>query len=247
MKVLLLLVVALVSGCASNPFKTYYNQAATYEQITGSELSGKSNPAILMRDDPDQDSLALVHSGHLPLGFSKFVGTNPSAAKAKAFGSELGADLVVLYSEYRNTETRSADIPMPASATVISSGGWATAYGTENQTFSYNVDKHEFMAGYWVKAKPKRWGVFVKDLTPSQFAELNTNFGALIRVTVKGSPAHLSGLRRGDVVTRFDGARVSDGRAFMDMLDRVPANGSAKLEIVRGGMVETITLSESGS
>lgn len=249
MKHLVLLIAVALSGCAGNPFETYYNHTASYEEITGSPLTGKSAPAIFKRDDSEEDSLSLVHSGHLPLGYSEFIGSSPSAAQAKAFGAELGADVVLLYSKYRNTEARSADIAMPSITTFSSTmtPGLITAYGTQNQTFSYNVDNHEFMAGYWVKAKPKRWGVFTRNITPSEFEKFKTNRGVFVRVTVKDSPAHQAGLMRGDILLQVNSEKVADQAGLEKILHGHENANDLNFYIMRNGEQRMFTLRAADS
>lgn len=230
-------VAVLLAGCESNPFKDYYHHASSYQEITGKPLAEKSEPAVLIRENPEEDALALAHSGHLPLGQSRFVGSGASVSAAKAFGAELGADLVVLYSDYRNTETHSAEIPMPSMTTFSStqSSGLVTAYGTESQTFSRNVDKHEFMAGYWVKAKPKKWGLFTRNIVPSEFERLGTNKGVFVRVTVKGGPAHQAGLMRGDVLVQVGSDPVTDESSLSAALDSHSGAGELEVYVLRNG------------
>lgn len=245
---LYLLCVSLVAGCAGNPFKDYYRQTSSYQQITGKALDGQSDPAIMKRSNPKEDSLSLVHSGHLPLGYSKFVSSKASAAQAKAFGAELGADLVVLYSDYRNTESKNADIPMPSTTTFMSMGSsdLVTAYGTDNQAFSYSVDKHEFMAGYWVKAKPKKWGLFTRDINPSEFARLKTNRGVFVRVTVKGTPSHKAGIMRGDVLLQVGSEKVFDQSSLETIFRAHTESRIVDFQILRDGKEKTFTLREPG-
>jgi len=51
----------------------------------------------------------------------------------------------------------------------------------------------------------------------------------------KGLSADVAGLKVNDVVLEVDGAPVADRKSFSDVLDRVPAGGSARLGVLRAG------------
>lgn len=123
--------------------------------------------------------------------------------------------------------------------------GLITAYGTQNQTFSYNVDNHEFMAGYWVKAKPDKWGLFTNPITPSDFERLGTNQGVFVRVTVKGGLAHQAGLMRGDVLLQINSEKVADQVDLDRLKEKNQDAGYLMLNILRSGEQKILTLRPS--
>lgn len=86
-------------------------------------------------------------------------------------------------------------------------------------------------------------GVTVQDLTP----ELAKSFGikkeqgALVTDVMKGSPAEKAGLRRGDLVTEFEGKPVENSATLRNMVAAIAPGKTVKLRVVREGRDETIT------
>jgi len=88
-------------------------------------------------------------------------------------------------------------------------------------------------------------GLDFQDLDPELSAALKLppNIGgALVNRVREESPAQRADLRRGDVVTRFDGRPVDSARSFYEMLEICVAGQESKLEIWRGGRLQTVTV-----
>ena len=80
-------------------------------------------------------------------------------------------------------------------------------------------------------------GVAVQELTPELAAALGLkdSKGALVGFVEKGSPAEQAGLRRGDVITKFNRQLVIDGNELMEKVAEAPMGKSAQIEVIRNG------------
>jgi serine protease Do len=66
--------------------------------------------------------------------------------------------------------------------------------------------------------------------------------GVEITVVEPDSPAEKAGLRVGDIVLRYNGQRVEGNEQFARLVRETPAGREAKIDISRGGAVQTVTV-----
>lgn len=59
--------------------------------------------------------------------------------------------------------------------------------------------------------------------------------GAVISSVVEGGPAYRAGLRRGDIITKFNGVEISDYSEFEIIFEEVTPNQTVKVELYRNG------------
>ncbi len=87
------------------------------------------------------------------------------------------------------------------------------------------------------KVRRGRLGVKIEELTSpsSRRFKLPNSEGAVIGEVQPGSPAEHAGLRRGDVVTGFDGHAVRDANDFRNRLGLTPVGDQIELTIYRKG------------
>jgi len=71
---------------------------------------------------------------------------------------------------------------------------------------------------------------------------LKNREGALVSELVPGGPASKAGIQTGDVITKFDGKEVKDGRALKFQVADVAPGSSVPVEVLREGKKETLTL-----
>jgi serine protease Do len=86
---------------------------------------------------------------------------------------------------------------------------------------------------------PRRsWlGVRVQNVT-SDLAEafkLPKPMGALVTMVASGSPAERAGIKRGDVVMRFNNREVAESRYFPRLVVQTPFNRSVPVIVLRRG------------
>lgn len=80
-------------------------------------------------------------------------------------------------------------------------------------------------------------GVVIQEVT-AELAEsfgMQSAHGALIARILPDSPAASSALQVGDVITHFDGQRLSRSSALPPLVGRVPANQDAQVQVTRNG------------
>jgi serine protease Do len=86
-------------------------------------------------------------------------------------------------------------------------------------------------------------GVMMQEVDSERAKALKLNEGAGVEITLveQDSPAEKAGLKVGDVVLRYNGQRVEGNEQFARMVHETPAGREVKIEINRGGTVETLT------
>jgi len=88
-------------------------------------------------------------------------------------------------------------------------------------------------------------GLDFQDLDPQLAAAMELPqklSGALVNRVREDSPARRADLRRGDVVTRFDGRSIDSARSFYEMLEISVAGQDLQIEFWRGGRLRTVAV-----
>jgi serine protease Do len=80
-------------------------------------------------------------------------------------------------------------------------------------------------------------GVMIQDLTPGLAREfqLKDNTGALVGEVTPRSPAEKAGLKAGDIVTEFNGKKVTDSRHLKLEVARIKPGDSVSVKVLRDG------------
>jgi serine protease Do len=91
-------------------------------------------------------------------------------------------------------------------------------------------------------------GISIQPVTPEigRMFQIGDARGALITEVAKGSPAQEVGLRRGDIVTDFDGVPISESQELPVLVARTAVGKRVKLGVFREGVekVFLVTLAE---
>jgi aminopeptidase YwaD len=61
-------------------------------------------------------------------------------------------------------------------------------------------------------------------------------------VVMEGRPAHMGGMRSGDVITAINGKPVGDVYEYMHRLAELKAGQIIEVEVLRGGSKETLII-----
>jgi serine protease Do len=87
-------------------------------------------------------------------------------------------------------------------------------------------------------------GIMIQDITPelAKSFGLKSSKGVIISDVVKGSPADQASLQRGDVIVQFNGKEIENARMLSQMAASTAPNTSVKIEILRNGQQETVSL-----
>ena len=66
--------------------------------------------------------------------------------------------------------------------------------------------------------------------------------GAVVSSVVNGSPAYKSGIRKGDIITEFDGVKIDDYKKLYDALEESTPGKKVSVKIYRNGQIYTASL-----
>jgi serine protease Do len=80
------------------------------------------------------------------------------------------------------------------------------------------------------------------DLAIAKSFGLDAERGAVIANVVKGGPADMAGLKRGDIVIAFDGKAIPDSGAFQNEVARTPIGKKVKVTVVRANREEKFSV-----
>lgn len=85
-------------------------------------------------------------------------------------------------------------------------------------------------------------GVAIQDLTPelSKSFNLQGQKGVLVADVIADGPADKAGIKRGDIVTAFNGKKVETAHALSAMVAATPPNTKVKVELLRNGKTQEI-------
>jgi len=85
-------------------------------------------------------------------------------------------------------------------------------------------------------------GVEIQEVTPdlAQSFALEKPEGALVASVVEDGPAAKAGVKRGDIILKFNGRTVPDEHHLPEMVAQTPINGTVPLEILRNGKHMTL-------
>ena len=80
-------------------------------------------------------------------------------------------------------------------------------------------------------------GVMIQRITPELQAsfKLGSTSGALVSDIAPNSPAFLGGMKRGDVITRFDGVEIASMETLPKQVASIKPGSSVKVEVIREG------------
>ncbi len=103
------------------------------------------------------------------------------------------------------------------------------------KTVMENLIKHGKVVRGWL-------GVSVQPLTPelSKQFKLKGQKGVLVGDVTADSPAERAGIKRGDVITGYNGKEVDDPAGLRNMVANTPPGREVALKIVHDGKTETV-------
>jgi serine protease Do len=126
------------------------------------------------------------------------------------------------------------------SAIFSGSGGWqgvgfAIPANVARRTLESVLSSGRVVRGYL--------GLYLQELTPelAQQFGFKDSRGALVAEVMPGSPAEKAGIRSGDVVEKFNGARVKNARELHARVGEVNVGSEVKLDLNRAGETITVT------
>ena len=114
--------------------------------------------------------------------------------------------------------------------------GFAIASNTARDVFKQLVRGGRISRGYL--------GVLVTDLNEAEAHALGLQpkTGVFVREVPEDGPANRAGIKPKDVITTFDGKPVKAARELTDTVAATPVGQSAKVEFIRDGRPESVTV-----
>ena len=87
-------------------------------------------------------------------------------------------------------------------------------------------------------------GLMIQDVTPelAKSFGLKNSKGVIVSDVVKGSPADKAGLKRGDVIVKFNGKDTENAHMLSQMAAATAPDTKVPIEILRDGQTKTISL-----
>jgi len=238
-----------LTACASGYSQFYTDYSAGGHGIAPAT---KAPQIVNVPGSADDVVFDMFTNGYTIVGESSFNGTAEDTSGALAQAKKVGAEYVVLRSDY--THTVSGSIPMTTIQTVTStSTGTASAYGTggmatgnyrgtttttvPNTTYiPYSVSRYDQLALYFAPMAEACIGFYQVDLTDGEKSMLGTNKGYRIAAVRKGSPAFNSDILPLDYVMTLD------GRPFTEQTPLPKRGQVVEFGLVRNGERVTVKL-----
>ena len=145
----------LLSGCAGNPYKQFYQSApaSALEQIAQRRVApAPEMPELYHGSDPKNDVAALAADGYVIIGSSSYNGPH-RVGDALQQGKAVGADRILIYGKYARTVQTTLPLTLPTTQTSITNGnatafgpgGMATAYGSALHNIRLPNDIHTYV------------------------------------------------------------------------------------------------------
>ncbi len=236
---------ALVISCGPNPYAKYY-QGVPDARVRHDYAPSAAPLQIYSFTDFNRDILELVRRGYAVIGWSSFNAAMSTvrASQLRNQAAQVGAQVVLVAAQYTNRVSGAIPLTVPGTATTTTTGavtavgssgsgtaygtGTTTTYGTRTLMNPYAIARGDFAALYCARIRV-RVGLYVVPLDDSTRRRMQSNFGVRLLVVVEGSPASNADILPGDVVTEFEGERVSSVEHFRQLAD---ANAGRSVDVV---------------
>ncbi len=87
-------------------------------------------------------------------------------------------------------------------------------------------------------------GVMIQRITPElqESFKLKNPMGALVNNVVPNGPADRNGMKRGDIITLFDGVKITSMEMLPKQVASITPGKSVKVEVIRDGKVKTLDI-----
>jgi serine protease Do len=248
-------------GCVTNGHQQFYTDLLKGKapSETSHLIFHVGNPEVYSSSDPETDGLAMFENGFELIGYSNFNGAMSSANDPAAQARLVRAAVVLVHGKFSHSVTGSMPytvftpgktVTTTSQGTVYGTGGSATYSGststyvpgtTSTHQRSYQIDRYDQSASFWVKTKPPRLGILPRELTPEERNLYQRNRGLVVRGVMKESPAFFADFLRGDVILRIGDDDVYDRSTYFSALDKYQGR-EVVITYLRAGREENKTL-----
>jgi serine protease Do len=259
----LLFAVALVSGCATDPFVKYYQSYTNQMPLTLQRrlLPPSGTPQLVTTSGQGHKDEArrLEERGFVILGSSRFWGFKPTQEQLVRQAKKVGADAAVWAFDYSHTEegvrplfsyqpgqTYTTTHSGTATANVYGSAGYAhgsgaysgysttTTPGTMTTHYvPYQQRVYNHEASFWRRMKPAVFGANFGSVPEELRITLQRNTGAYVTRVIIDGPAFKANLMPGDVIVQIADTPVTSYQELLQLLPRF-AGQKVALQVLRG-------------
>lgn len=207
----------LISACA-NPYAEFY-RGIPDARVRSEYIPTTEALQIFRTDNIEQDTKALRRKGYVPVGSSSFnaASNKVTETQLREQANTIGAHVVLSTSKFTHTVSGTIPLTLPNTTTTFVDGKKRTTYGTQTTSIPYTVDRAEFKAVYFVKAK-SRIGLVVAPLDDTTRGQLTQSSGVRVDVVVEGSPAFEADILPGDILLAFGGQAVRSVEHYQELL-----------------------------
>jgi hypothetical protein len=214
MRFLAVLMAFAVVGCATGYQQFYTDLSADWAKNTvpPRKLEVKAGSS-----DLQADVYRMWEDGYALIGYSSFNGAFEGDAGAKAQAAKVGAEVVLVYSEYSDTAQGAIPLTTTSAVTTYGTGtvtaggqvgtysGTSTTYVPNTTMIPYAVRRYDQMASYFAPLKPACFGGLLGEPTDDDRRISGTNRLARVDALRRGSPAYNADLLPGDLVLEVGG------------------------------------------
>lgn len=267
---IIILALGILSGCAQSGYTKFYQPYFDAKAIPDTELlTPDQEPEVFGTDNFDRDIKTLRAKRYLVVGYSSFNGGYEDTKNAARQAKRIGATVVLVNSQYTNTQTTTSTLFLPDNKTIYHSGsansntsynsaysgylgtsstnayysGTSTTYGTKAIPITSNQRRYDQSAVYLVKSNQKlRYGISVADITQEQRTSLERNTGALIDIVFEDTPAYYANIMAGDILISVDGENIKSPAHAMEVLKTSGTPEKSNLTVIRKGQEKVITV-----
>lgn len=258
-KLLMLLILASLSGCAAVQHQESYKQSAPTKYPKTANVLVFEYRNVNLHEIYD-----LLYSDFLIIGKSEFIGPYEDPKSTIEFAKSIGADVFVTTSQFK--ETRTSFIPMvtPTSSTSYFSGNTATGpffgtsnnYGTRTTMVPVYVDRYD-QSGLYLKnvnhATPlwERKRADYKETEANALSGIwyNENFDLKIYKSGTQMVAFFDSISKGKDKGHIDDLKMlfnpETGAGIYIMADRTPQ--PAQIKVNKFGHLEIVITSQNDS
>lgn len=257
-RIIFILSLLMITGCVSG-YQKFYESYVEVSELPSPEILEKGEePGIFGTDNFARDIEMLAPKHFVVIGQSSFNGEFEDQNKVIAQAKRVGATIVLVKSEYTNTQTTTSSLFLPDNKTTYHSGtanaysstgsaygtysGTSTTYGTKAVPFTTHQRRYDQNAVFLLKINPKmRFGLQFDNLTPQIRREIERNTGAVIKVVYEDMPAFYANLLSGDILLAVEGSEVKNREHAVELMGQLdPTATSAELLILRKGVEKSV-------
>lgn len=210
---------AVTPQAHANDWEKFYTPLADESQFIPATIAPESVPSS---GNADQDVEAMWRRGYGLIGYSSFNSPNSKTADAVRFGKKLKARYVMIGTKLSSSSTASIPMTVPHTTTSVtngnasvygSNGGYAsgtysgrtTTYGSQTTYIPIMLNRFDKLAVYFGEVPRSGLGVYSRELTAQEIGTLETRRALAVRFVRDGSPAYVSDVLPGDIITQVEG------------------------------------------